>query len=219
MQSATVGMGRVVAASVVDVLGSWGDISLATGQHAAHWLERVLDHIDYGIACVDEMGRLLHANRAAREAWPSVHPEREPLRSAIRAASSHGTRRLVEAGEGERGFRVAVVPLSEAAESSGHVLLLLSKSSMCERLSSYWYGVAKGLTGAELGVLEGIAEGWSPRDLAQRNRVSLATIRTQIASVREKTGAVSIYALLREVAQLPPIRCAATTGSRSSLQP
>jgi len=175
---------------------------------AAPWLERVLDHIDYGIACVDTAGALLHCNRAAREAWPHVHAEREPVRSAIRAASTRGIRRLVDVSAEGKRFQVAVVPLSETGAAGGQVLLVLGKAYVCERLSSYWYGVAKGLTAAEQGVLEEIMQGSSPRDIAQRHRVALSTVRTQIARVREKTGAGSIYELIREVAQLPPIRCA-----------
>ena len=206
MELTTTGLDRAVAA--IEAIHGWGDDGTPASGPAAPWLERVLDHIDYGLACVDGDGALLHCNRAAREAWPHVHAGRDPIRSAIRAASTRGLRRLVDVVEAGRRFQVAVVPLSEPAAAGGQVLLVFGKSSMCERLSSYWYGVAKGLTAAEQGVLEEIAQGWSPRDIAQRHRVSLATIRTQIASVREKTGAENIYALLREVAQLPPIRCA-----------
>lgn len=179
----------------------------------ARLLEHVLDHIDYGIACVDDSGRLLHANRAARESWPAVHPEREPLRSAIHAAASRGIRRLVEAGVAGARFTVAVIPLAELAGGCTEVLLVLGKRSVCERLSSYWYGVARGLTAAEQGVLEEIAAGCSPRDIAERRSVSLATVRSHIASLRGKTGTDNLYALLREMAQLPPIRCTPMDGS------
>ncbi len=213
MELAATGLGR--AAAVIGAIHAWGDGGAPGGGAAVPWLERVLDHIDYGIACVEGNGALLHCNRAARDAWPRVHAGKEPILSAIRAASTRGIRRLVDLNEAGRRFQVAVVPLSEPAATGGQVLLVLGKSSVCERLSSYWYGVANGLTAAEQGVLEEIAQGWSPRDIAQRHQVSLSTVRTQIASVREKTGAESIYALLREVAQLPPIRCAATGGAQA----
>jgi DNA-binding CsgD family transcriptional regulator len=206
MESSTASLDRTAA--VIGAIHAWGDSGTSPFGSASQWIERVLDHIDYGIACVDDRGVLLHCNRAARDCWPHVHVERDPILSAIRAASTKGVRRLVDVRCGDRRLQVAVVPLSEPACAGGQVLLVFSKSSVCERLSSYWYGVAKGLTAAEQGVLEEIAQGWSPRDIAERHQVSLTTIRTQIASVREKTGAESIYALLREVAQLPPIRAA-----------
>lgn len=173
-------------------------------------LERVLDHIDYGIACVDASGQLLHANRAARVSWHRIHHECEALRSAIRAASTRGTRRLVEAGCPGWRFTVAVIPLGEAQDGAVPVLLVLGRGSVCERLSSYWYGVTRGLTAAEQGVLEGIADGCSPKDIAERQSVSLSTVRSHIASLRGKTGNDTVYALLREMAQLPPMLCATT---------
>lgn len=173
-------------------------------------LQHVLDQIDYGIACVDSSGGLLHANRAAREAWPRFRTECEPLRSAIRAASTRGIRRLVDAVNDQGSFKVAVIPLSELPDGNAQVLLVLGKRSVCERLSSYWYGVARGLTAAEQGVLEGIAAGRSPSDIARINGVSLATVRSHIATLRGKTGADNLYAQLREMAQLPPILCMAT---------
>jgi DNA-binding CsgD family transcriptional regulator len=175
-----------------------------------HLLKHVLDHIDYGIACVDGAGRLLYANRAARESWTKVHLDREPLRGAIYAASTRGTRRLVEASAADWRFTIAVIPLADVAGGSNQVLLVLGKHSVCERLSSYWYGVARGLTAAEQAVLEEIAAGCSPRDIAARRSVSLATVRSHITSLRGKTGTNNLYALLREMAQLPPIRCAPT---------
>lgn len=199
------------------------DLETATSSHAparapmpamgdvaalpAQLLRHVLDHIDYGIACVDDGGRLLYANRAARESWPKVHVAHEPLKGAIHAASTRGTRRLVDIEGADGRFSTAVIPLAEVAGGSSHVLLVLGKHSVCERLSSYWYGVARGLTAAEQAVLEEIAAGSSPRDIAERRCVSLATVRSHITSLRGKTGTNNLYALLREMAQLPPIRC------------
>jgi DNA-binding CsgD family transcriptional regulator len=207
MNSATGDLDRTFTPLVVRPLRRRDDCELTARGLSAKLFEMVLDHIDYGIACVDDSGGLVHANRVAREAWSLVCPECDPLRNAIRAACTRGLRTLVDVRRAGTRFHVAVVPLSESNSSGGQVLLLLGKSSVCERLSSYWYGIASGLTGAEQSVLEGIAAGWSPRDIAERHGVSLTTIRTQIASVRDKTGSDSIYALLREVAQLPPMRC------------
>ena len=174
----------------------------------AHLLQHVLDHIDYGIACVRGDGHLIYANRAARESWPQMSLDHEPLRGAIQAALTRGMRRLVDGGSLDGRSATAVIPLTSAEEGGGHVLLVLGKRSVCERLSSYWYGVARGLTAAEQAVLEDIAAGSSPRDIAERRQISLATVRSHITSLRGKTGTNNLYALLREMAQLPPIRCA-----------
>jgi DNA-binding CsgD family transcriptional regulator len=42
--------------------------------------------------------------------------------------------------------------------------------------------------------------------LAQRHGVSLTTVRSQIGSLRAKTGAGSIRNLVRQVSLLPPMR-------------
>lgn len=181
----------------------------------ARLFERILDHIDYGIACVDGSGRLLNANRSARDAWPRMNREREPLASAIRAAATLGTRRLVDTDVADTRFTVAVIPLRESASGAAQVLLILGKPSVCEQLSSYWYGVGRGLTAAEQSVLEAITAGCSPRGIAERHRVSLATVRSQIASLREKTGTDSMYSLLREMARLPPISYTATDSAKN----
>lgn len=206
----TAGLGHTIA-DRMPITALRSDVAAAPVQ----LLEHVLDHIDYGIACVDGSGRLLHANRAARESWPTVHPEREPLRSAIHAAANRGIRRLVDSDVAGGRFTVAVIPLVEMAGSDAHVLIVLGKRSICERLSSYWYGVARGLTAAEQAVLEEITAGCSPRDIAKRRCVSVATVRTHIKSLRGKTGTDNLYALLREMAQLPPIRCTPTDSSLS----
>lgn len=199
------------AASACEGAAAMGIPALGAGFAAlpSRLFEHVLDHIDYGIACVDVAGRPQYLNRSAREVWPKVQAEREPLRGAIRAAATRGERRLVDLRSEGATDTVAVVPLAPEPGAEALVLLVLGKHSVCERLSSYWYGVARGLTSAEQGVLEAITAGCSPRDIADRNCVSLATVRTQIASLRGKTGADNLYALLRELAQLPPIRCAA----------
>jgi len=54
--------------------------------------------------------------------------------------------------------------------------------------------------------LAGLCEGLHPRELAQRHGVSLTTVRSQIGSLRAKTGAGSIRNLVRQVSLLPPMR-------------
>jgi DNA-binding CsgD family transcriptional regulator len=50
-----------------------------------------------------------------------------------------------------------------------------------------------------------LCEGLRPSDIARRQRVAISTVRTQIGSIRLKTGASSITSLLREIALLPPM--------------
>jgi DNA-binding CsgD family transcriptional regulator len=44
-----------------------------------------------------------------------------------------------------------------------------------------------------------------PTAIAERQNVAVSTVRTQIGSIRAKTGAGSISELVRQVAVLPPL--------------
>jgi DNA-binding CsgD family transcriptional regulator len=85
------------------------------------------------------------------------------------------------------------------------VLLMLGKRRVCEALSVDAYARSHGLTLAEARVLERLASGEAPCQAAQVLGVAISTVRTQIGQIRQKTGARSIRALLREIATLPPL--------------
>lgn len=196
----------------------------ATSQNA-RWMALMLDEIDYGMVLVAETGQVLHVNHAARAELDGSHPlvlhGREvrarrpqdvvPLAEALQAAQ-RGLRRLVTLGERKQPVPVAVVPLgvlngggapSSAAPQA--TLLMLGKRSVCEQLSVQWFARSHALTPAETRVLEALCQGLDPREVAERNGVGLATVRTQIGSIRSKTGAESIRDLVRRVAVLPPM--------------
>ena len=85
------------------------------------------------------------------------------------------------------------------------VLLVLGKRQVCGQLAVQWFARVHGLTPAETRVLESLCNGLEPREVAQLNHVGLATVRTQIGSIRAKTGADSIRSLVGQVAKLPPM--------------
>lgn len=176
-------------------------------------LVAMLDEIDYGMVLVGAGLHVLHANHAARaeldgpdhplrisgrELAPRGPRDAEALAEAL-AAARRGLRRMVTLGpEGARAS-VAVVPVEGAA------LLVLAKRQMCEKLSVHWFATAHHLTQAEVRVLEGLCAGQRPRAIAEAGGVGLATVRTQVGSIRAKTGAESIRALVGMVAKLPPL--------------
>jgi len=63
-----------------------------------------------------------------------------------------------------------------------------------------------GLTAAETRVLVALCNGVPPAQAAVELGVAISTIRSQIGSMRQKTGAESIRALVRQVAILPPVK-------------
>jgi DNA-binding CsgD family transcriptional regulator len=191
----------------------------ATGSQGARWLALMLDEIDYGMVLLSEAGQVLHVNHAAKAELDGDHPlqlqgrelrarlpqDVAPLGDALQAAQ-RGLRRLLTLGEREGPLSLAVVPLGALATGAGQAtLLLLGKRRVCERLSVQWFARTHALTPAETRVLEALCQGMEPREVAEQNGVGLATVRTQIGSIRAKTGTDSIRDLVRRVAVLPPM--------------
>jgi DNA-binding CsgD family transcriptional regulator len=197
----------------------------ATGSDLAHWLRRMLDEIDYGMLMVTSDAQVAYLNHAARLEMDGAHPlqmlgrtlrahrpqDVAPLYDAL-AAAQRGLRRLMTLGEGEQRVSVSVVPLPQADLDDGRpdqrqplVLLVLGKRQVCEQLSVQGFARSVALTPAETRVLEMLCAGVRPGDIAQRQGVAISTVRTQIGSIRAKTGAASIRELVRQVAVLPPL--------------
>jgi DNA-binding CsgD family transcriptional regulator len=198
-----------------------------TGSDLAHWLRRMLDEIDYGMLMVTGDGQVNYFNHAAQLELDGTHPlqmlgrmlraqrpqDVAPLYDAL-AAAQRGLRRLLTLGEGDQRISVSVVPLPRAEGGSGDdgaehrqplVLLVLGKRQVCEQLSVQGFARSVGLTPAETRVLEQLCAGLRPEDIRRRQGVAISTVRTQIGSIRAKTGAASIRELVRQVAVLPPL--------------
>ena len=184
-----------------------------------NWLLRMLDEIDYGMLLVGEDAELHYLNHAARIELDSAHPlqlqgrslraqrtqDGVPLQEAL-AAAQRGLRKLVTLGEGDHRVSVSVVPLAGGDEGQGLLtLLVLGKRQVCEQLSVQGFARSVGLTPAETRVLEALCSGVRPAEVARLAQVKVSTVRTQIGSIRAKTGAASIRELVRQVAVLPPL--------------
>lgn len=180
------------------------------------WLSGMLDELDYGMLLLDDHGQVLHANHAARSACASGHPlqllgrtlqtrrsEHAVLLDEALQAARRGRRKLLALGDGGNPVNVTVVPLETGGTRA--TLLMMSRRQVCEALSLQGFARCHGLTLAETRLLEGLSAGIEPRALARRHGVSLATVRTQISSIRTKTGAASIRGLMRQLSVLPPI--------------
>lgn len=190
----------------------------------AVWLARMLDEIDCGMLLVTPEGHVTHVNLAARLELDGHHPlqasgrrlaARRPqdlalLQDALGKAQ-HGLRRLVTLGEGEGCVGISVVPLPlplPGGVPAGPVttlLLVLGKRRVGEWLPVQGFARSAGLTRAETRVLELLCGGARPEDIAREGGVAVSTVRTQIGSIRAKTGATSIRHLVQQVAVLPPL--------------
>lgn len=180
-----------------------------------------LNEIDYGVLLLDEDGRLLHANRVANYELDESHPlqlrgadlrarapeDVEPLRAALHDALRRGLRRLLTLGQKQqRPVGVSVVPLPRlGSEERGATLVILGRRQVGAALAVQGFARIYGLTCGETRVLVGLSQGDQPAEIARVHGVAISTVRTQIGSIRQKTGAPSIRGLLRQVAALPPL--------------
>lgn len=183
---------------------------------APHFLSGVLDELDVGVLVVDGESQLRHANRRAWQELTADHPlqlltgrlrardaaDVAPLQQAQQAALRQGRRHLLTLDREGSPVAVAVLPL---AEQRGLVMLLLGRRHLGDRCMLQWFASQHGLTPSEQRVLEGLADGQAPHEIATELRIGIATVRTHIGSLRGKVGAPSIRALLHRMAGLPPM--------------
>lgn len=179
------------------------------------WLAAALDEIDYGVVLVGADGLVRHANQAARDELDDQHPlvllhselrarrgaDAQALLAALNDARTRGLRRMLTLGEGAQQASASVVPLG----GLGATVVILGRRNVGADLALQGFARLHGLTGGEARVLARLAAGARPTEIAAEHGVALSTVRTQIGSIRLKTGAASIRALLGQVARLPPL--------------
>jgi DNA-binding CsgD family transcriptional regulator len=189
----------------------------------ADWRFELLNEVDYGIVVLDWDGRVLYVNQAARHQLQHTQALRlergtlvatQPrdaslLAVALRAAAVQGLRRMVRVGTAPQALALAVVPGPHCAGPNCHrVLVMLPRSQLCEPLSAYGFARDHGLSAAETQVLQLLCDGRQPIEIADAQGVAIATVRSQIASIRIKTDTATVGELIQCVARLPPIRSA-----------
>lgn len=186
----------------------------------SQWLAGALDELDYGIVVLFEGMGIVHLNDAAQVELDDLHPlqlvgnelrarlarDVAPLHEAVTAATTRGMRRLLTVGEQTHRTSISVVPLESDDDGPRAVLIVLGKREMCESLSVQGFARIHRLTGAEVRVLKELCNGVPPAQIAALLGVAISTVRSQIGSMRAKTGADSIRALVRQVAVLPPVK-------------
>jgi DNA-binding CsgD family transcriptional regulator len=186
----------------------------------SHWFAQMLDEIDYGMLLVSDETHVVHVNHAARRYLDDEHPlqllghelrvrrakDVAPVRQALVNAAQRGLRSLLTLGADGHRVCVAFVPLGGFGEEpGGATLLVFGKRQVCEELSVQWFAHNRGLTLSETQVLKHLCHGVQPSEVATLQNVALSTVRTQIGSIRAKTGADSIRDLVRQIAVLPPL--------------
>ena len=180
---------------------------------------RLLDEIDYGMLLVSAEGELQHANQAARHELSrgrflrasgsrltgSGLQQTAELRSGIQRALG-GHRQLFMLRQGADTLPVTCVPLRQRFdEDCASVLLMLGRQPGAANLNLAFFARTHRLTPAEQSVLKALCDGLRVQEIARAHGVSECTIRTQVRSLREKTGAGSMRLLVQHVSCLPPL--------------
>jgi len=180
---------------------------------------RALEEIDYGLILVRPDCTLHHANHLARHElsrarFLRVAGERvvgqTPTQSdeILRAvtAAAQGRRQMLMLRSDHDTLAVACVPLFQPYEGTGgSVLLMLGRQPGIQNLNVTFFSRTHGLTPTEEAVLRALCEGLEVQDIAEAHGVSVCTVRTQVRSLRLKTGIGSMRLLVQRVASLPPM--------------
>lgn len=196
----------------------------------SHWLMAALDEVDYGIVLLDAQAQVQHVNHTARAELDSEHPlqrvgpmlrarearDAAALQRAIEDASRRGLRKLLTIGRGEAQVNVSIVPLRTWVDDGpAATLVVLGKRCVSGELAVQAFARIHGLTPGETRVLVALCNGLPPAVAAAQHGVAISTVRSQIGSIRAKTGAASIRELTHKVAALPPLMSALRHGGNS----
>jgi DNA-binding CsgD family transcriptional regulator/PAS domain-containing protein len=183
----------------------------------------VVEQLSTAVLLVDPAGWLLYRNEAARRVLAEsgighVAQERlvlngvdlKDLLAAVAARRFYETALPLPVG-GE-ALRIAAVAVQADAPTgpgagTGPVAIFLTGQPGSAKPSEGFLKSAYRLTPAETRVVFGLFDGLSPADIATHAGASVATVRSQIASIREKTGARNQTDLIRLLASAAnPVR-------------
>jgi len=185
----------------------------------SNWLTTAFNEVDFGILLLSASTEVVHGNRSALSELAGHHPlriadqclcARDPrdaprLLGALQDAGQRGLRRLLVLGTGTLQTTVAVVPLAHPnLLASATVMLMLSRRDCAAPLAVEAFARSQGLTSAETRVLLAVCHGKAPQEIAHEAGVEISTVRSQIAGIRDKTGARNLRTLVLQVAALPP---------------
>lgn len=197
----------------------------------SRWLSLMLEEVGHGTLLLSDKAFVLHANHLARslietgnhalqvvgrQLLPRNPREHGGWHEALDDAR-RGLRRLLMLGDGGLRGSVAVVPLTPI---DGHrlTMITMARRQLSDPVALQCFARCHGLTAAETRVLECLCQGIDPVAIAQRHGVGIATVRTQISSIRHKTGSADITGLVRLAAGLPPMASVLRGGAVRPMQ-
>lgn len=189
-------------------------------------LLQVIDEIDYGILVLSTQGDIVQANHLARHelltgGWLASVNNRLTGRSTVLCEqieqglghACRGQRKLVFLSGVRDDMPVVFIPLCHPLQAEPTVLVLLTRQSAGDNLAVRMYARAQHLSHSEELVMIGLCRGLEVSDIARENGVAQSTVRSQVKSLREKTGCPSIRRLIQRIHSLPPVVPALRIGT------
>jgi DNA-binding CsgD family transcriptional regulator len=181
--------------------------------------ELVIDELSIGLIVCDGSGVVRFANRCAEESLACgtcLRRVGQTLRGGgtsnpsfedtLRAGGRTHRRQLVELSHGADRLLVSVVPMRRDAAEEPLMLVMLGCRHLCTTQGLELLSTLHALTLAEHRVLADLLDENTPREIALAHAVALTTVRTQTASIQSKFEVHSVEALLRRVAEVPPVQ-------------
>lgn len=180
------------------------------------WMD-ALDEMGHGLVLVNAAQQVSYSNHLARRElalgrWLSLrgqvlvaHTQEMQVRLRLGVATAlRGQRRLLSLVRDSHVLWLACIPL----RGDGHgepeqVLLSLSREPRQDNLSVQMYARQHGLSHSEEAVLCALYEGLEVAAIARKNGVAISTVRSQVKSLRQKTGVASVQMLLHLLNRLP----------------
>jgi DNA-binding CsgD family transcriptional regulator len=182
--------------------------------------EAIIDQLALGIVVVALDGRVLHANRAGLKALLGAglfigHEGKlashctgdvVALYRAVSATAAEA-RTVVVIDSGRLRVTIAAQPLRYTHEGRRRAaaMLLMNVDAHPDASAIVAYGDAHLLTRAERSVLLALSGGLRAKEVAATTRSSVATVRSHLRSIYQKTGVRNLQDLLARVAALPPL--------------
>jgi DNA-binding CsgD family transcriptional regulator len=189
--------------------------SLSIGDHLAlrradaAMFATIVERLATPVLLIDQRGVVLHRNEAAAQLMLKLPVGRIVNQKLslngvdLPALVANVARRrcyetTVAAGSAGRGIKLAAIAMSAGPTArSNPIAIFLTGLPGSAKPSEAFLKTAYGLTPAEIRVAFGLLTGLTPADIAGETGLSIATVRSQIAGVREKAGAGTTTDLIR----------------------
>lgn len=182
----------------------------------------LVDELANGALVINENGKILYANLAARREMAHgamikdkdgqlhlLSPAAGKAFQGAREQAAIGLRSLLTLSAEDMNATMSVVPLK--APSGGpyeHIALFLSRASVCEPGVLGYFARSYSLTPTEQRVLVFLCHCLSTPEIAIQMKIAVSTVRSHVRSLCIKTSCSGARELIQRVAVLPPLNAA-----------